>query len=76
MSCLEIYSKFEQRENEFRIRIDPIKLFYIFFSEMLESLFLDSSSTSYKEITKCSKLAKEESKNKYNWIGNVIHWEL
>ena len=39
-------------------------------------LFGERDETVNQIINECSKLAQKEFKNKHDWVGKVIHWEL
>ena len=36
----------------------------------------DRDKTINHMISECSKLAKKEYKTRYDWVGNLIHWEM
>ena len=58
------------RTNQIKMRIDKMQ------QNSKCRLCGDRDKMINHRISECSKLAQKEYKNKYDWIGKVIHWEI
>ena len=58
------------RTNHIKARIDKTK------QNSKCRLCSERNETINHIITECSKLAQKEYKARYDWVGNVIHWEM